>query len=375
MAPRPAPAYGVRMRQDPTFKDIFAYPFMAEELVRWLAGGPGAARDLVGALDFARLERVPEQSTTGPAQAKRGRANDIVWRVPLRDGEARDGGWLHLVVMIEVQAQVDHLMALRIRNYVDNHHMEVWRGARFGAKDRLAPVLPVVFYTGLPRWTAASRVIDLVTPSAGPGAGLGAESGAGFGAESRRSGLLAGDGYLALDTRRLGADDVRFDNAASLLAGLCNPKPESLPAQVAALRARLDAPPLRPLLEVMLLWAQRTAERVLGIDLGVDDMAEADSLHEDCGELEAHFALRRRVYQHRYRKEGMARGMERGLEKGIAAERDLLHRQASRKFGTDPRVGPLLAGVADTEALATVGEWIIDCGTLEELLARLDGLA
>ena len=50
--------------------------------------------------------------------------------------------------MIEVQGEVDHLMALRVRNYVDNHHMELWRGRRFGAVDRLAPVLPIVIYTG-----------------------------------------------------------------------------------------------------------------------------------------------------------------------------------------------------------------------------------
>ena len=34
--------------------------------------------------------------------------------------------------MIEVQGEVDHLMALRVRNYVDNHHMELWRGRRSG---------------------------------------------------------------------------------------------------------------------------------------------------------------------------------------------------------------------------------------------------
>ena len=31
------------MRQDPTFKDIFAHPFMVEELLRWfVAGVPGS---------------------------------------------------------------------------------------------------------------------------------------------------------------------------------------------------------------------------------------------------------------------------------------------------------------------------------------------
>ena len=94
-------------------------------------------------------------------------------------------------------------MALRI-NYVDNHHMELWRGKRFGARDRLAPVLPIVIYTGGPtRWTAASRVIDLVTPTSAPVAETDLVS--------RASGLFAGDGYLTLDTQQVPADDLRHD--------------------------------------------------------------------------------------------------------------------------------------------------------------------
>ena len=45
-------------------------------------------------------------------------------------------------------------------------HMEQWRGRRFRLTDRLAPVLPIVLYVGNARWTAARRVIDLVTPQA-----------------------------------------------------------------------------------------------------------------------------------------------------------------------------------------------------------------
>ena len=177
------------MRQDPAFKNIFAYGFMVEELMRWFVGDLHGGRELVDALDFSLLLRVQEQSTTGRAGDKRSYANDIVWRVPFR-GRPADGGdraWLHLVLMIEVQGEVDHLMALRVRNYVDNHHMELWRGRRFGAVDRLAPVLPIVIYTGPSRWTAALWVIDLVTP--------GASDGVAADVSSRASRLFSGDGY------------------------------------------------------------------------------------------------------------------------------------------------------------------------------------
>lgn len=284
--------------------------------------------------------------------------------MPFRERAETDRTWLHVVVMIEVQGEVDYLMALRIRNYTDNHHLELWRGRRFRATDRLAPVLPVVIYTGVPPWTAAARVIDLVTPAA---------KRAQPDPVSRRSGLFAGDGYLVLDTLRLATDDLRHDNAAALLAGLCNPAVERLPAQAAALRARLDTPALRPLLEVALRWAQQTAQRMIDFDLGVDDMAEVDGLHES-GDLEAYFARRRRAYQEQYRKEGLEQGLEQGKAHGIAAERTLLQRQASRKFGAgaDARLVPLLADIGSTDTLATVGEWIIDCDTFEELLAWFD---
>ena len=92
------------MRQDPTFKDIFAYAFMVEELLRWFVAGLLGGRELVDALDFSRLLRVQEQSTSGPSARKRSYTNDIVWRVPFRDpptGEA-ESAWLHLILMIDL---------------------------------------------------------------------------------------------------------------------------------------------------------------------------------------------------------------------------------------------------------------------------------
>ena len=134
-----------------------------------------------------------EQSVSaGAVRLQRRYGNDMVWRVHLRERGGDDTGalagrsgptgfttraataaepeacgpWLYLVVMLEFQSTVDYLMPLRIRNYVDGFHMEQWRGRRFRATDRLAPVLPIVLYIGKPRWTAAARVIDLVTPQA-----------------------------------------------------------------------------------------------------------------------------------------------------------------------------------------------------------------
>ena len=71
--------------------------------------------------------------------------------------------------------------------------------------------------------------------------------------------------------------------------------------------------------------------------------------------------------------ESAANGRAEGLEQGRAEERALLCRLASRKFdaGTAQRLAAALAEVADPERLAEVGDWIIDCGTGAELLARV----
>ena len=76
------------------------------------------------------------------------------------------------------------------------------------------------------------------------------------------------------------------------------------------------------------------------------------------------------------REQGLAQGREQGLvqgrEQGLAHERALLRRQAISRFGaaTAERLEEVLAGVADPERLAEVGEWLVRCETGDELLAR-----
>ena len=352
------------MRPDPTYKRIFAHGFMVEELMRWFVAGVHGARKLVNALDFSNMLRLHEQSVGGAAEQPRRYADDMVWRVSFhrRSAAKESATWLHLVLVLEFQATVDVLMPLRIRNYVDNFHMEQWRGKDFRSTSLLSPVLPIVIYNGNSPWNAPQRVIDLVTPGE-------SEIRRGrWSLASRIDPLFSGEGYLLLDTHRMAADDLPMDNAAALLAGLENPSLDHIAAQVAALRRRLDAPELEPLREVMLLWAQRVARRRLKLDLGISNMAEMDRLHES-GELETFFTARAQAERDRLRAEGLAEGIERGL----AAERGLLRRQAERKFGTaaSERLALVLKEVDDPERLAETGDWIIECTTWESLIARL----
>ena len=379
------------MEPDAAYKHIMSFAFMVEELLHWLVADLHGGHELVDALDFSTLARAQEQSVTADVKELHRHSNDMVWRVRFRDRRGEDAGawagragreaeppvgaggpatmserWLYLVVMLEFQSSVDFLMPLRIRNYVDNFHMERWRGRRFRSTDRLAPVLPIVLYTGASRWSAARRVMDLVSPGA---------TDAGHGQArvvSRADPLFSGDGYLWLDTLRVGADDLERDNAAALLAGLENASPDTVAGQVARLHRRLNAPELRELKEVMLLWADHLARRRLGLDLGIRDMAEVERLH-DAGDLEAYFAARVQSWRDGYRAEGREAGREEGVVEGRAeGQRALLRRHAAMKFDAETagRLGVLLDGVTNQEVFDEVLAAIVERDTPADLLER-----
>ena len=335
-----------------------------------------------------------EQSVSAARAAQRRYGNDMVWRVHLRERGGDDAGalagrsgptasppggdggepeacgpWLYLVVMLEFQSTVDYLMPLRIRNYVDGFHMEQWRGRRFRATDRLAPVLPIVLYIGKPRWTAAARVIDLVTPQAAQAETE--ERSTPWRADPR----FAGDGYVLLDSHRVEPEDSRHDNAAALLAGLENPSPSTLPELVGAVCRRLRAPELRELKEVMLAWAGWRA-RQAGLRIEVEDMAQVNRM-ENPDDVEAFYATRAQVWEEERRAEGRVEGRVEGREAGraegrVMGQRESLRRHAAMKFDaqTAARLEAVLEGVTDQEVFDGVLAALVECDTPSDLLAR-----
>ena len=74
-------------------------------------------------------------------------------------------------------------------------------------------------------------------------------------------------------------------------------------------------------------------------------------------------------------EQGRAQGIEQGVEQGRHEERALLCRLAARKFdvGAAEGLAAALADVTDPDRLARVGDWIIECATASELLARIRG--
>ena len=69
-------------------------------------------------------------------------------------------------------------------------------------------------------------------------------------------------------------------------------------------------------------------------------------------------------------EEGRIQGRVEGRTEGQAA---VIRRQAARKFGreTADRLIERLAEIPDSERLGEVGEWLLECDSGEELLARV----
>ena len=393
------------MDPDATYKRILSHAVMVKELLRWLVAERHGMHSLVDALDFSTLTRLSEQSVGDAGAVLRRHSNDMVWRVHLHGhgeddacapggagaGTESSGPWLYLVVMLEFQSTVDYLMPLRIRNYVDSFHMEQWRGRRFGSTDRLAPVLPIVLYMGTARWTAAQRVIDLVTPQAAQARGPDSSAAWATSAECEDSDVrwradprFTGDGYVLLDSLRVGSEDLSHGNAAALLAGLENPSEATHERLLSALTWRLRAPELQGLRAVLFSWAAYQTKRRLGLELEVEEMMRADRL-EDYADVEAYFAARIQARKEELRGEGRKAGRAEGREAGRAegreagraegramGQRESLRRHAAMKFDaeTAARLGAVLDGITDPAVFDAVLAALLECDTPSGLLER-----
>ena len=315
--------------QDETYKRLFAFPRMVEDLMRGFA-----ARAWAASVDFSTLRKLPAEYVS---DALRKRMGDAVWAMRLRDGRA-------VLVMLEFQSRVEPMMGLRLLVYTGLLYQEVVRNDApvRGAGGRLPAVLPVVVYTGLARWSAAREFAELVQPVAGLEA---------YGPSQRYHVVDAHHGgEEALPEPNLMSAVIRLERVASL---------SDLVGVVDRLRDELRGPEDGELRRAFTEWLGRIAERLVpdGEALGAGMTLE-----------EMRMTVLERV------SEWPKQWVREGLEQGRAEERALLERMAGLRFGTEAaaRLSPVLAGITDPERLAEVGEWLVRCETAEAFLARAE---
>ena len=416
--PAPPPGYAGPM-QDPNYKRLFSFPRMVEDLLRGFL--PGRWLD---ELDFSTLQKLPTEYVSDELLKRHG---DCVWRLRRRRGE-----WLYLLVLLEFQSTDEPRMALRILTYTCLLYQELVRNDALDAGGRLPPVLPVVLYNGDTRWRAALEVGELVAP-VGPWLEPYQPSQRYVVVDERHVGTedLPGRNLmravLGLEQSRTPEDVM---GVAGLLAQwLREPRDDGLKRAFTDWVWRLvgqfepgdaESPAVRTLEGVKMTLEERLAEwpkqwlregREQGMREGREEVVE--QLRRAGAKLppeDANMTLEERLAE--WPKQWLQQGREEvveqlrragaklppedanmtleerlaewpkqwlreGIEQGLEHERALLRRLAASRFGaqTAERLSGILAGIADPEGLAEVGEWLVRCETGSEFLARVDPAA
>ena len=345
---------------DPAYKLLFARPRMVRDLLDGFA-----ARGWSGALDFDTLAPLPASFVSEDLQQRHG---DLVWRIRFRDDR-----WLYLVLLLEFQATVDPAMALRMLTYTALLYQRLDADGVLRDHRALPPVLPVVLYNGRRPWTAPVEMTDLVAAG---------------------SDLLApyqpSQRYYLLDGARVADADLPADNLVSALIGLEKMRDagrlrEALQALGDLLRAQGDD----HLTQAFVTWLHQGLRFAGPLPSGEGDpltqLQETQTmLEENVREWTRELLEQGRaqgIEQGRAqgieqgRVQGVEQGRAQGIEQGRHEERALLCRLAARKFdaGAAEGLAAALAGVTDPDRLARVGDWIIECATASELIARVRG--
>ena len=319
---------------DPGYKRLFSQPRMVQDLLRGFA-----ARDWSEALDFSTLTPVPASFVSDRLRQRHG---DLVWRVGFR------GEWLYLLVLLEFQSTVEPAMAVRVLTYTGLLYEKLIDDGALRRHGKLPPVLPIVIYNGSQPWTASEEVAELIA--------FGGEALARYQPSLR---------YYLLDQGRMGGDDLPGRNLVSALIALeTNRVGERVPELLAALFERLRELRNPELTQVFREWVKQVLVPRKMQGTALESLPGSEEVRPMLQELVAEWVA-----------EGRERGLQEGIEQGRGEERKLLCRLAARKFtaATAPRMSALLERLRDPERLAEVGDWIIECETEEELLARVQG--
>ena len=210
---------------------------------------------------------------------------------------------------------------------------------------RLPAVLPVVLYNGTTPWRAAREFADLVQP-ARPALKL------------YRPSLW----YHVVDEHHVGEEDLPGPNLVTAVIRVERiDSPSDLVRVVDLLREWLRGPEDHELRRAFADWVRRIAQRLAP---GGEKLAAEMTLED----------MRMTVVERV--SEWPKQWMREGLEQGRAEERALLERMAAFQFGADTAesLSSVLAGIADQEGLAEVGEWLVRCETAEAFLARAESV-
>ena len=346
------------MDNDGAHKFAFGVPEVFADLLRLVFP------EWADALDFDDAEEVSAAYVQRFGGGFRQRFGDMLWRVPFKEGRLKDGSRPYLLAPVEFQSTVDRTMAQRMRDYVE---MLRERLALAGVAEReggLPWVLPIVVYNGAERWTASGGMDDLAPlPSSAARLALAPYQQRAYVPWSLEGLLARGGGSLpGLPARNRAAATLRLQVAGT---------PAGLLEQLRAERARFAGVGEAATREALHAWADALLAAWSG-DGALPAFEELERLEGD-DEMTTISEARLGKWFDDFRAENLERGIEQ--ERARAMERSVarLRRQTMIRFGTaaaDSVSDALRGGTTETE-LDRIDDWIVECGSADELLGRL----
>ena len=313
-------------------------------------------------LDLAAPEDV---STEFLDEAHRKRVGDMAWKVRFRNGELADGSRPYILLLVEFQSTADRDMARRIHEYTDLLLDRLVRNGVMAREGGLPRVLPVVVYNGSERWAA-----------------IGGDGGAGHLAPvpsaraERDLARLQPQLYRLVDENAGSEQDWPKHNRVAATVRLQRSAPRELQQRLLTEARRFPGAEHEAFRHALHACARAQWADKMGTEAAFPSFDE----------LEQEQAMAT-IFQARWdqeiadaRAEGAAQGRELGRaeerELGRAEERARLRRQATLKFGLDTaeRLSNQLAGLTTRADLDRVGDWIVECDSVEELLSRLHSI-
>ena len=348
---------------DHPFKLIHADPRMVEDVLRGFVAPEWADR-----LDFGTLAPMDKEHI-GPALHSR--IGDKAWRVERRDGTPlADGGRPYLVVLLEFQSETDADMAWRMHEYL--YLLELnQRDIGLPKKEGRAPdVLAVVIHNGAKAWNApVARFGPLLSPPTEAG---------------RR--LNRWRAYVVIDYPALAGNHALMrrllpDNRQAALIRLESASGEDMPGLLTEVLQRWSGPESAGLRRGFHARAEHLLRR-RGLALPpLADYERMLSRKKGAREMTTLMEARLQEWHDNAIAQGVQQGLEQGVQQGLQqgvqqgvrqGQADLLCRQAERRFDAETarRLSALLDG-ADADRLIEVGDWIVECGSGDELLERL----
>ncbi len=323
---------------DLAFKSLYGFRLMAEDLFEIVL-----PQELLDRIEWTTLERLPGEWLSSSLERRDG---DCVWRARLHGGGS-------LIVPIEFQRGLDRLMPVRLNTYSS---LLVEDLAKQGELDqhprgRILPLVrPVVLYNGLRPWRSPLRLSALTPDGKGDWPEM-----------------------TLLDLGRMAIEDLPAGNAVTSQVGIFQGGlARDADGVLDRMAKRLGGPEHRDLRSAFVQWVWHSVAPDLGADAV---LLEPELLRiSELGEVREMKTLMMKSMVDHWLAEGEARGMERGAALARADQRAQLHRQADRKFGARAakRLSELIRDVTDPERLAEIGDWIIDCRTEAEFLARAE---